>query len=94
MNKEEHCFGFTVVVLIIPDTELRTYMIRAHARGMTSGDYQFIFIKTTILSNEEIADLESRALWESGDSEDLAARQGFENLLYVRPVLFVIVTSE
>jgi hypothetical protein len=65
-------------------------MIRAHALGMASGDYQFLFIKTTLLSNEEIAKLESTALWEYGDSKDLAARQGFENLLYVRPNSFVL----
>ncbi|XP_061166744.1 atrial natriuretic peptide receptor 1-like [Saccostrea echinata] len=72
-----------IIILIVPESELRAYMIRAHAQGMASGDYQFLFIKTTLLSNEELADVESTALWEHGDTNDDAARRGFENLLYL-----------
>lgn len=61
-------------------------MVRAHAQGMDGGEYQFLFIKTTLVTSEELADLESTALWERGLSDDEGARQGFENLLYVRNV--------
>lgn len=61
-------------------------MVRAHAQGMDGGGYQFLFIKTTLVTSEELADLESTALWERGLPDDEGARQGFENLLYVRNV--------
>ena len=74
---------FPVIVLIVPEDDLRAYMIRAHALGMDGGDYQFLFIKTTLLTVDEISELQSTVLWEKGDSNDEAARKGFENLLYV-----------
>lgn len=76
----------SVIIIIVPESELRSYMVRAHAQGMDGGGYQFLFIKTTLVTSEELADLESTALWERGLPDDEGARQGFENLLYVRNV--------
>ncbi|XP_078333485.1 atrial natriuretic peptide receptor 1-like [Crassostrea virginica] len=72
-----------IIVLIVPEDDLRAFMIRAHALGMDDGDYQFLFIKTTLLTADEISDLQSTVLWQKGDSNDEAARKGFENLLYL-----------
>lgn len=58
-------------------------MIRAYRLGMARGDYQFFFVKTTLPALEDISRLESTSFWEVGDTDDEAARQGFENLLYV-----------
>lgn len=58
-------------------------MIRADKLGMSDGDYQFIYVKITMPSTNDIHRLESTGLWENGDLDDDDARRGFENLLYV-----------
>ena len=58
-------------------------MVRAYRLGMASGDYQFFFVKTTLPAADDIVRLESTTFWKQGDGDDEAARQGFENLLYV-----------
>lgn len=39
---------FSVIILIVPRDELRTYMLRAAHLGMTDGDYQFLFTDTRV----------------------------------------------
>ena len=65
------------------DSELRKYMIHADRLGMSGGDYQFFFFKTTLPSAFDLNQLESSQYWEYGDGDDEAARRGFENVLYV-----------
>ncbi|CAC5423157.1 Guanylate cyclase soluble subunit beta-2,Guanylyl cyclase GC-E,Retinal guanylyl cyclase 1,Soluble guanylate cyclase gcy-31,Receptor-type guanylate cyclase gcy-28,Soluble guanylate cyclase gcy-35,Receptor-type guanylate cyclase gcy-4,Guanylate cyclase soluble subunit alpha-1,Receptor-type guanylate cyclase gcy-21,Retinal guanylyl cyclase 2,Heat-stable enterotoxin receptor,Soluble guanylate cyclase 88E,Guanylate cyclase soluble subunit beta-1,Receptor-type guanylate cyclase gcy-13,Receptor-type guanylate cyc len=72
-----------IIILVISDDELRKYMIRADKLGMSDGDYQFIYVKITMPSTNDIQRLESTGLWENGDLNDDDARRGFENLLYV-----------
>ncbi|XP_071123095.1 atrial natriuretic peptide receptor 3-like [Mytilus edulis] len=72
-----------IIILVISDDELRKYMIRADKLGMSDGDYQFIYVKITMPSTNDIQRLESTGLWENGDLDDDDARRGFENLLYV-----------
>ncbi|XP_052067318.1 atrial natriuretic peptide receptor 1-like [Mytilus californianus] len=74
---------YEVIILVISDDELRKYMILADKLGMSDGDYQFIYVKITMPSTNDIQRLESTGLWENGDLNDDDARRGFENLLYV-----------
>ncbi|XP_060074457.1 atrial natriuretic peptide receptor 1-like [Ylistrum balloti] len=69
--------------MIVPETELRRYMLRAAALGMTGGDYQFVFLKTTLPSKSDIDNLASTWMWERGDGYDAEAKQAFRNVLYV-----------
>lgn len=72
-----------IIIMIIPDSDLRRYMLRAHALRMTGGDYQFVFLKTTLPSQSDIQHLASTAIWQKGDGQDAAAKQAFRNVLYV-----------
>lgn len=58
-------------------------MIHADRLGMSSGDYQFFYVKTTLPSPADMKNLQSTDFWKKGDADDEAARKGFENLLYV-----------
>ena len=75
-----------VIILIIPRDELRKYMLRAHAMGMTSGDYQFLYTEVTLADQKDEEFINSDKLWRVGDTDDEAAHQAFENVLYVRTV--------
>ena len=72
-----------VIILLIPRDELRTYMLRAYALGMTGGDYQFLYTDPTLADSQDIAVITSDILWRNDDSYDDQARQAFENVLYV-----------
>ena len=69
--------------MLVPRDELRTYMLRAYALGMTGGDYQFLFTDLTLADSQDINFITSDALWKKGDRLDSQARQAFENVLYV-----------
>ncbi|XP_033752927.1 atrial natriuretic peptide receptor 1-like [Pecten maximus] len=69
--------------MIIPETDLRRYMLRADALRMTGGDYQFVFLKTTLPEKSDIQHLATTSIWQKGDGQDEAARQAFRNVLYV-----------
>ena len=58
-------------------------MIHADKLGMSGGDYQFFYVKTTMPSTGDLVRLKGTGLWEKGDADDEAARRGFENVLYV-----------
>ncbi|XP_052799084.1 atrial natriuretic peptide receptor 1-like [Mya arenaria] len=71
-----------VIVLLTPREELRNFMLRAHAVGMTSGDYQFLYTDTQLADAIDVVYLNSNQLWYRGDSRDDKALQAFENVLY------------
>ncbi|CAC5423154.1 Guanylate cyclase soluble subunit beta-2,Soluble guanylate cyclase gcy-31,Soluble guanylate cyclase gcy-35,Head-specific guanylate cyclase,Receptor-type guanylate cyclase gcy-28,Soluble guanylate cyclase gcy-36,Guanylate cyclase soluble subunit alpha-1,Retinal guanylyl cyclase 2,Heat-stable enterotoxin receptor,Soluble guanylate cyclase 88E,Guanylate cyclase soluble subunit beta-1,Guanylate cyclase soluble subunit alpha-2 [Mytilus coruscus] len=72
-----------IIILVVSDSELRKYMIHADRLGMSSGDYQFFYVKTTLPSTADMQNLQSTNFWKKSDADDEAARRGFENLLYV-----------
>ncbi|XP_053384657.1 atrial natriuretic peptide receptor 1-like [Mercenaria mercenaria] len=75
-------FEARIIVLVIPQDELRTYMVRAHLMGMTGGDYQFLYADTQPADSAALTYINSVQLWKQGDQYDEAARQAFTNVLY------------
>ncbi|OWF50658.1 Atrial natriuretic peptide receptor 1 [Mizuhopecten yessoensis] len=72
-----------IIVMVVPETDLRRYMLRAAALSMTAGDYQFVFVKTTLPSESDFQRLATTSIWQKGDGHDAAAKQAFRNVLYV-----------
>ena len=79
-------FRISVVFLIIPQSELRRYMLKFHDFGMTNGDYQYLFTELDVTS---LAVLKKGLLWRGHDGRDVAAHQAFENVLIVSSVYVV-----
>ncbi|KAK3102291.1 hypothetical protein FSP39_010266 [Pinctada imbricata] len=72
-----------IVILIVPESELRTYMVRAAVLGMAEGDYQFLFVKTVIPTPQDKVKLATTQLWWRGDGLDSYARRACESLLFI-----------
>ncbi|XP_052248271.1 guanylate cyclase 2G-like [Dreissena polymorpha] len=71
-----------IIIMLIPREELRKYMLRAHALGLTKGDFQFIFTDTKMIDDDDVRFLSSGEIWRRGEADDMVARQAFQNVLY------------
>lgn len=80
-----------VIILVIPKTEVRRYLVIAHDLGMTNGDYQFLYTERTVSDKTFLSNFTSRSFWEIGAADDEKARQGYHNLLYVSVISCVYV---
>ncbi|XP_041366867.1 atrial natriuretic peptide receptor 1-like [Gigantopelta aegis] len=67
-----------IIFIIIPQRELRRYMLMFHVYGMTNGDYQFLFTELDVTSRKV---LQNGHLWRGNDGRDEAARKAFNNVL-------------
>ena len=84
-------FFFTVIILVIPRDELRSYMLRAYNLGMTGGDYQFLYTDPSLADSLDIDIITSDILWKKGDNYDTQARGAFENVLYVSLKIYCLL---
>nr|KAG5691387.1 hypothetical protein BaRGS_003759 [Batillaria attramentaria] len=71
-----------VIFLIIPDDQLRRYLLAAHDMGMTSGDFQFLFSRQMIAGESLVDTLRGDGIWRRDDGRDQEAKQAYKNLLY------------
>nr|KAG5693848.1 hypothetical protein BaRGS_009904 [Batillaria attramentaria] len=71
-----------VIFLIIPDDQLRRYLLAAHDMGMTSGDFQFLFSRQMIAGESLVDTLRGDGIWKRDDGRDQEAKQAYKNLLY------------
>ena len=72
------------MILAIPPSQLRTWMLCARDSGMTSGDYVFIFLNNEIPSAQLAADWSGDATWKQNSDDDDDAREAFQNLIVVQ----------
>ncbi|CAD5126154.1 DgyrCDS14322 [Dimorphilus gyrociliatus] len=68
-----------IVALINPREHRRKFLLRAHEKGMTNGDY--VFYTMDILPQEDI--LNSMQTWQGNDGRDSTAKQAFESVFHI-----------
>ena len=51
--------------------------------GMTSGDYQFLYVRPYISDDDEVEQMRSEASWRRGDGRDQDARRAYKSLMIV-----------
>ena len=73
----------TVVILAIPPSKLRKWMLVAYDEQMVAGDYVFIFIDVETPSSDVRDDWLSKKMWRDGDGRNDNALTAFSNVLVV-----------
>ena len=62
---------------------MRRYLLHAHELGMTTGDYQFLYLRTVISDDEEMDKMQSQEYWRREDGRDEEAKIAYQSLLIV-----------
>ena len=71
------------MILAIPPSKLRKWMLVAYDEQMVSGDYVFIFIDVETPSSDVRDDWLSKKMWRDGDGRNDNALTAFSNVLVV-----------
>ena len=72
-----------VVILSIPESELRTWMLQVEKEKMHKGDYVFFYINQQTPDQSFFNALTSEDFWKANDGNDNSARRGYRNLFMV-----------
>ena len=72
-----------VVILSIPESELRNWMIQVYNEDMHDGDYVFFYINQQTPDQALFNTLTSEDFWKANDGNDDKARRGYRNLFMV-----------
>ncbi|KAK7475979.1 hypothetical protein BaRGS_00032798, partial [Batillaria attramentaria] len=72
-----------IVFLVMPESEVRRYLLVGHDLGMAGGDYQFMYVQPYISDDDEVDYMRSREIWRGDDGRDEDARQIYRSLLII-----------
>ncbi len=70
-----------VVIICVVEPLLRRFMLRAHKKGMTDGEY--VYITANLLPSPNLA-----TIWRNGQQDDPIARKAFQPLLQVNTLIY------
>ena len=62
---------------------MRRYLLHAHELGMTSGEYQFLYLRALISDNDQMDKMHSKDYWRRDDGRDEEAKLAYQSLLIV-----------
>ncbi|KAK2144110.1 hypothetical protein LSH36_785g03085 [Paralvinella palmiformis] len=72
-----------IIILVVPETELRNWSKGAYDSHMTDGDYVFIYTNQQTPDERLFNLITSREFWEYGDSWDRDVKKAFDNFILV-----------
>ncbi|XP_076449977.1 receptor-type guanylate cyclase gcy-13-like [Babylonia areolata] len=70
-----------IVFLVIPETEVRRYLLHAFDMGMTTGEYQFLYVQPYISDDDEVDRIRSQQFWKRDDGRDDDAKTAYRSLI-------------
>ena len=71
------------MILSVPLSELRDWMLAVYTEEMYNGEYVFIYINQQTVDQSLYAQITGSELWETGDGNDDKVRQANQNLFLV-----------
>ena len=75
---------FLVIILSVPETELRDWMLQIFDNNMHQGDYVIIYVNQQTPDQSLYNYLTSPEVWQADDGRDDDVMQAYENLFMVR----------
>ena len=78
------CFFLpAVIILSVPESELRVWMLQIYDSGMHNGDYVIIYVNQQTPDEALYATITSRDFWRADDGRNSDVKQAYENLFMV-----------
>lgn len=74
---------FLVVILSVPESEIRDWMLGVYSEEMHNGDYVFIYINQQTPDQQLVDSFTSLDFWQRNDGNDDNVRLAYENLFMV-----------
>ena len=81
---EPFLFNFLVIILSVPETELRDWMLQIFDNNMHQGDYVIIYVNQQTPDQSLYNYLTSPEFWQADDGRDDDVMQAYENLFMVK----------
>ena len=76
-------FLSSVIILSVPESELRVWMLQIFDSGMHNGDYVIIYVNQQTPDEALYATITSSDFWRSNDGRNSDAKRAYENLFMV-----------